>query len=171
MSVRAWGNPVLHVDLGTGRVEKIRPGQDTREKFLLGRGLGDWLLLKHVKPGTTDPLGPGNVLAFGSGILVGTGFPGAVRTSIVSLNVLTGGYGESSCGGFFATRLKKAGLDGLLVSGSSELFQGVFGVAHVEAGPETSELPVPAELQAHVASIGIPRSRRFGDSSEKGGGR
>jgi aldehyde:ferredoxin oxidoreductase len=119
MVVQTWGNPILHVDLETGAVEKMEPEPDTRGKFLLGRGLGDWLLMKHVKPGTTDPLSPANVIAFGSGILVGTGFPGAVRTSMVSLNVLTGGYGESSCGGFFAARLKQAGSDGLLVSGRS----------------------------------------------------
>jgi aldehyde:ferredoxin oxidoreductase len=119
MPVSVWGNPILHVDLKSGTAERIGIDERTRELFLLGRGLGDRLLAKHVKPGATDPLSPENVLVFGSGILIGTGFPGAVRTSIVSLNVLTGGYGESSCGGFFATRLKQAGYDGLLVSGSS----------------------------------------------------
>jgi hypothetical protein len=60
---------------------------------------------------------------------------------------------------------------GLLVSGSSELFEEVFGVASAEAGPEPVELLVPAELRAHVASVGIPRRRRFADAGEKGGRR
>jgi aldehyde:ferredoxin oxidoreductase len=119
MTIRTWGNPLLHIDLESGKVEKIQPERRTLEMFLLGRGLGDWLLIKNVRPGATNPLSPANMLIFGSGILLGTGFPGALRTSIVSLNVLTGGYGESSCGGRFAARLKRAGYDGLFISGKS----------------------------------------------------
>jgi aldehyde:ferredoxin oxidoreductase len=81
--------------------------------------VGDWLLLRHLKSGIIDPLSPENVIVFGSGLLLGTNFPGAVRTSIVSLNVLTGGYGESSSGGLFATQLKRAGYDGIIVCGKS----------------------------------------------------
>jgi len=119
MNVTCWGNPFLQVDLTSGQVDTISFDQNVLKKFLLGRGIGDWLLFNRVQPGKTEPLGPDNVLIFGSGILIGTNFPGAVRTSVVSLNVLTGGYGESSCAGHFATRLKQAGHDGLLVQGKS----------------------------------------------------
>jgi aldehyde:ferredoxin oxidoreductase len=119
MKVNCWGNPVLKVDLTTGRIIKECIDQKILKMLLLGRGLGDWLLFHQVIPGNTDPLSPDNVLVFGSGLLLGTDFPGAVRTSIVSLNTLTGGYGESSCGGYFATKLKRAGYDGLMITGKS----------------------------------------------------
>jgi hypothetical protein len=69
--------------------------------------------------------------------------------------------------GFTAASMKV----GLLVSGNSELFEEVFGVTRAEPGPKQVDLPIPAELRAHVASVGIPRRRLFGDADEKGGSR
>ncbi|MEW6356037.1 MAG: aldehyde ferredoxin oxidoreductase family protein [Planctomycetota bacterium] len=119
MKMRCWDNPILKVDLTSGKVSKQFVDEDTRKKFLTGRGLADWLLYRHVDPGKTDPLSPDNVIVFSSGMLVGTPFPGAVRNSVVSLNVLTKGYGESSSAGYFAFRLKEAGYDGILICGRS----------------------------------------------------
>ncbi len=120
MKVGCRGNPVIRVDLTNRKITKEKIDRKTAGKFLLGRGLGDWLLFQHIKQGLPDPLGPDNVMIFGSGLLLGTGFPGAVRTSIVSINVLTGGYGESSCSGNFATKLKQAGYDGIIINGKSQ---------------------------------------------------
>ena len=119
MSVSCWGNPILDVDLTSGEVTREVLTDEVRARFLSGRGVGDWLLWRHVDPGTTDPLGPDNVLVFTSGLLLGTNYPGAVRTSLVFQNVLTGGYGESSSAGYFAWHLKRAGYDGLVVRGRS----------------------------------------------------
>ena len=119
MKMHCWGNPIIKVDLTSGNISKEFVGENIRTKFLTGRGLGDWLLYSHVEPGKTDPLGPDNVIIFSSGILVGTSFPGAARNSVVSLNVLTKGYGESSSAGYFSLRLKKAGYDGIIVCGKS----------------------------------------------------
>jgi len=119
MWVNCWGNPIIRVDLTSGRIEKESIEEKLLKKFLLGRGIGDWLFFNNVDPRKSDALSPDNVLIFSSGILTGTNFPGAVRNSIVSLNVLTGGYGESSCGGYFSSKLKQAGYDGLIIQGKS----------------------------------------------------
>ena len=119
MKIPCWGNPIIKVDLTSGKISKELVDDDTRKKFLTGRGLGDWLLYRHVDPGKTDPLSPDNAIIFSSGILMGTSFPGAARNSVVSLNVLTKGYGESSSAGHFAFRLKQAGYDGIMVCGKS----------------------------------------------------
>ena len=59
---------------------------------------------------------------------------------------------------------------GLLVTGSEELFEKSFEVDKARAGTDPLQLPIPIELQEHVKSIGIPRSRRFGGGDRKGGG-
>lgn len=83
----------------------------------------DWLLFNSgVSPGKTDPLGSDNVFLVGSGLIQGrpmASFPGAGRTCLVSLNVLTGAYGESSSAGPLAIRLKEAGYDGIAITGKS----------------------------------------------------
>lgn len=119
MTANCWGNPILTVDLTSGRISRVSLDESVRRRFLAGRGLGDWLLSRTVEPGSTDPLGPDNAIVFSSGILVGTSFPGAVRNSVVSLNVLTGGYGESSSAGQFASTLKRAGYDAIVITGKS----------------------------------------------------
>jgi aldehyde:ferredoxin oxidoreductase len=119
MKVRCWGNPFIKLDLTKGTIIKENIEENVLQSFLLGRGAGDWLLFNHVDLGETDAFSPANAIIFGSGLLIGTNFPGAVRSSIVSINALTGGYGESSCGGYFATKLKQAGYDGLIIQGKS----------------------------------------------------
>jgi aldehyde:ferredoxin oxidoreductase len=119
MKVKCWGNPFLRLDLTKGTISEETVEENVRKNFLSGRGVGDWLFFNHVEPGKTRALSPDNSIIFGSGLLVGTNFPGAVRSSIVSINALTGGYGESSCGGYFATKLKQAGYDGIIVQGKS----------------------------------------------------
>lgn len=118
-NIKCWGNPIIRVDLTAGSIVPETPEEKTRREFLIGRGLNNWLLFSEVEPGKTDPLSPDNVILFGSGLFIGTSFPGAVRTSFVSLNPFTKGYGESSSSGGFATELKKAGYDGVIVSGKS----------------------------------------------------
>lgn len=118
-SVKCWGNPLVKVDLTTGKIVEEIPDEKIRKKFLIARGISDWLLFNSVEPGKTDPLSPDNVLFFGSGMFQGTPLPGASRNSVVSLNVLTKGYGESSSAGSFAIEVKKAGYDGIIVSGKS----------------------------------------------------
>lgn len=119
MSIRCWGNPVLTVDLASGQITRESFDESLRASFLGGRGLGDWLLSRHVDAANSDPLGPENAIVFTSGLLLGTSYPGAVRNCVVFQNVLTKGYGESSSAGHFAWRLKSAGYDALVVCGRS----------------------------------------------------
>jgi aldehyde:ferredoxin oxidoreductase len=67
----------------------------------------------------TDPLGPENVLIFMTGPLTGTKVPLSGRHEVVAKSPLTGIYGESDVGGRWGTELKKAGFDGVIVTGKS----------------------------------------------------
>jgi aldehyde:ferredoxin oxidoreductase len=118
------GNSVLTIDLTAGTIKKEILEEGLRKKFLGGRGINDWLLYSLVDPKTTDPLGPANVMIFSSGLLVGCPgpmlVPGAIRLTINFLNPFSGGYGESSSAGMFATELKRAGYDHIVLRGRSE---------------------------------------------------
>jgi len=107
------------VDLTTGIVTRQRFSEETYRKFIGGAGIGTYIL--HTETGRdTDPLGPENVLTFNTGPLVGTKAPSFGRIHVVTKSPLTGGYGEADAGGRFGPAVRKAGFDGLIITGKAE---------------------------------------------------
>jgi len=86
--------------------------------LLGGRGVNHALILERTRK-TTEPLDPDYPIAIGTGLLVGTEAPGAVRTNVASVNPLSGGIGSSSAGGGFACAMRRAGVDHLVIHGRS----------------------------------------------------
>ncbi len=108
----------LFVDLSTGRVH-AEPTQSYNERFLGGRGVGQWLAYQRTARGSA-PLDSGTPLILSAGLLCGTLAPAAARLSVVSRNYATGGLGFSNAGGGFAPTLKYAGFDQVVVEGRAE---------------------------------------------------
>ncbi len=112
-------NRYLDVDLGSGSVQiKSIPRQDI-EKYIGGRGLGVRLLYDNTDPGL-DPFDEKMVMIFSAGPLVGTSAPQSNRFVVTTKSPLTGLLADSHCGGNFATKLKRAGFDAVLVRGRSK---------------------------------------------------
>lgn len=109
---------ILRVDLTTRRTTRETLGPSIYAKFIGGVGLGAWLLSRET-PERVDPLGPSNTLAFLTGPLAGTRVPGTDRYVVVARSPLTGIWGESDSGTFGA-RLKRAGYDGLVITGQAD---------------------------------------------------
>jgi aldehyde:ferredoxin oxidoreductase len=110
---------ILHVDLNTQttRVEEIP--EPILRRHLGGGGLAAYLLLRDMPPGV-DPLGPDNVLVFTTSIINGLSLSGTNRYTAAAKSPLTGGYGESEAGGWWAPELRAAGFDGIAVRGRAE---------------------------------------------------
>lgn len=88
------------------------------QRVLSGGGLGVHLLLERM-PAGAHPLGADNILAFVAGILVGSGAMFAGRWMVVGKSPLTGGWGDSNCGGNFAPAIKQCGYDGIFFTGAA----------------------------------------------------
>ena len=86
--------------------------------YIGGRGINQYLLF-HEMPMGVSPLEPSSLLAIGAGLLCGTEAPGAVRLSIDTKNLFTGGIGSSNVGGNFGPALKRAGISNVIISGRS----------------------------------------------------
>ncbi len=110
---------ILNVDLTSGRtwVEEV-PRQELL-CFLGGRGIAAKILYQRVKAGI-DPLGPENVLIFGTGTLTGTSAPSSGRSSMTCKGPATGLYLKASVGGHLGAELKYAGYDYIVFTGASE---------------------------------------------------
>ena len=110
---------LLFVDLTKGTFEEKTISEELARNFIGGYGIGARLLYDMMKPGV-DPLGPDNILGFISGPLNGTGALYSGRYTVVCKSPVTGGWNDANSGGFFGPELKRAGFDGVFVSGASD---------------------------------------------------
>ncbi|HUT66853.1 MAG TPA: aldehyde ferredoxin oxidoreductase family protein [Spirochaetota bacterium] len=109
---------ILFIDLSLNSTEeKILPESVYRD-FIGGQGLGVRVLYEYMKP-KADPLGPENILGFLTGSLTGTKVHGA-RFQVIGKSPISGGWGDSNCGGYFATELKAAGYDAVFFTRAAQ---------------------------------------------------
>ncbi len=112
----AFAGKMLRVNLTTGQISAIRLDEKKVIKYLGARGFNARLLWEMVPPGI-DPLGPENVLIFGTGTLTGTSAPTSGRTTVSCKGPATGLYLKTSVGGHWGAELKFAGYDYLVIEG------------------------------------------------------
>ncbi len=112
-----YNGKVLFVDLTSGSIKEESLPEKVYRDFIGGQGLGARVLYERMKA-KVDPLGEDNILGFLTGPLTGTGVTGS-RLTIVGKSPVSGGWGDSSCGGSFAAELKASGYDGVFFSGVS----------------------------------------------------
>ena len=112
----AWRERYLDVNLTTGELTVKPIPRELLISTIGGIGLAAQLIYDAVSP-DADPLGPENALAFVAGPLSGTTWAGTGRLIVAGRSPLTGLWGEASLGGYFATQLKRAGYDAILLRG------------------------------------------------------
>jgi len=113
-----YAGKILHIDLTGKKAVDNHLDVEMAKRFIGGRGLGAKILYDSVKP-RTDPLSPDNILVFATGPLTGTMAPGS-KMSLVSKSPLTGGYADSTIGGFLGAEIKLAGYDVIVIHGKSQ---------------------------------------------------
>jgi aldehyde:ferredoxin oxidoreductase len=101
----------------TTRIDDL--DEDMARKYLGGKAMGAYLLLRHLQP-NTPPYDPDNILIFITGPLSGTNFPAASRSAVITRSPMTGTFLDSYCGGFFGPHLKRAGIDALIITGKAQ---------------------------------------------------
>ncbi len=113
-----WVGKVLEIDLSDRKVAVYPLDRDLARNFIGGRGVNGRMLFGLLQP-NMDPLGPENVLIFGTGPLTGT--PGATgRFNVSFLSPATGLLGDSNAGGHWGPELKYAGYDFLILRGRAD---------------------------------------------------
>jgi aldehyde:ferredoxin oxidoreductase len=133
-----WGR-ILHVNLTGGNHEYEELSEEVYRKYLGGLGIGAKVLWDRMKPGV-DPLDPENILGFTTGVLTDTGTLFTGRFMVVGKSPLSGGWGDSNCGGYFAPFLKRCGIDALFLHGASERPVYVYLNDHAVEIREASDL-------------------------------
>jgi aldehyde:ferredoxin oxidoreductase len=114
-----YNGKILHVNLTTGDLTIEEPEEKFYHKYMGGSAMGLYYLLKEM-PAGVDPLGPDNMLALCLSVITGTPISGQSRMTAVAKSPLSGGIGDSQCGGFFPAEMKFAGFDGIIIKGKAE---------------------------------------------------
>ncbi len=117
--MKIYGTKLLRINLSKGKITSTTLEKSISKRFIGGKALGIKILLKETDP-QLDPLGPANTLIFLTGPVNGTLLSGAAKFGAYFKSPLTGIFGESYCGGYFAAQLKFAGYDGLVVQGKAD---------------------------------------------------
>jgi aldehyde:ferredoxin oxidoreductase len=115
---KGYAGKFLRVDLTEGHFTDFSVEDSLLKQFIGGSALGAKLYLDGHPLGA-DPLAPESPLMVMTGPLVGSAFPGSSRFAVCAKSPLTGIWGESACGGTFGPELKKAGYDGIVITGRS----------------------------------------------------
>ncbi|HYF92185.1 MAG TPA: aldehyde ferredoxin oxidoreductase family protein [Symbiobacteriaceae bacterium] len=107
---------VFLVDLTRGEIRKETISEEVYRKYPGGSALAGYLLWQHC-PAGADPLSPDNVLVMAVSPLTGLAISGQSRMTAAARSPLTGGFGDSQCGGFFPAEMKAAGADAIVFLG------------------------------------------------------
>lgn len=108
--------PILTINLTGGEQGRLEIPLDWELDYLGGSALAARLLYDHLSA-SLDALDPRSPLLFLTGPFSGTAGPAVGRLVVCGQSPQTGLWGESNCGGFLATELRKAGLSGLWITG------------------------------------------------------
>lgn len=108
----------LVVDLTGSDISEKEIKPEVQAKYLGGKGLGSYLMLKMIQPGI-DPLSPQNKLIFTTGPATDTPLPPAGRYGVFSKSPQTGVFAESYSGGHVAPVMKRTGYDAIVISGAA----------------------------------------------------
>ena len=115
--------PILKINLTTKQTEEYMIPKRWEKDFLGGASLGARILYSTLTK-ELDPLLPDAPLLFINGPLSGTNGPTTGRFVICGKGPATNLWAESNIGGFWGPELRKAGYDGLWITGraSSQVY-------------------------------------------------
>ncbi len=116
--MQGYTGKILELDLNSKELYDTELDRGIAKDYLGGRGYGIKLLYDRNDKGV-DPLSPENHLIFMTGPYTGAGPFGAFY-NVTTKSPLTGLSLSSHSGGTWGPRLKKAGYDGVVVSGKAD---------------------------------------------------
>ncbi len=111
--------PILKINLTDNTTEEFIIPKEWERDFLGGASLAARILYPYLTK-ELDPLSPDSPLLFINGPLTGTNGPTTGRFVICGKSPATNLWAESNIGGFWGPELRKAGYDGLWITGKAQ---------------------------------------------------
>jgi aldehyde:ferredoxin oxidoreductase len=119
--MHGYANRIIFFDLSKGTLRVNGVKEQWARMFIGGRGLGLRLIMDmNLKLQNVNPYGPENPLIIATGPLGGTRIPLATRAIALFKSPLNDRWNYSTVGGTLGAYLKYAGLDAMVITGSSQ---------------------------------------------------
>ena len=109
---------VVNINMTNGSIQIETLPEEYYKQYIGGSGLAAKLFWERGRF-DIDPLAPEAMLIFTNGPFAGIKVSGASRNSVAGCSPLTGHWGDSSSGGYFAPELRYSGYDGLIITGKA----------------------------------------------------
>ena len=119
--MHSWTNRILRIDLSDMRIWAKETAPYVQD-YIGGRGIAARICWDEY-PEPVGPFDPANTLMIFPGALTGSRSPYSGRTNVCAFSPQASPYPwftRSSVGGHFGEELKRAGYDGMVVTGASE---------------------------------------------------
>ena len=166
MRTYGWTGKFLHIDLTRQEHHGQELPRDIHARFMGGKGLGGYFLRPHAQREWDDPAMP---FALFTGPLTATIAPTSGRIHMVSRSPLTGLVGDASAGGKMATQLKRAGWDGIVITGKSPFPVGLHIHDHGVEFKDATQLWGKGTLESHqILNPGKSALALIGPAGERG---
>lgn len=164
--------PILKINLTNHTTEEFIIPKKWEHDFLGGASLAARILYPLLTKGL-DPLSPEAPLLFINGPLTGTNGPTTGRFVICGKSPATHLWAESNIGGFWGPELRKAGYDGLLITGRASALSYVWiqdGRFEVRGAAGLSGRDVYETQEIIKAEVGVKGARVavIGEAGENG---
>jgi len=117
--VYSYTGAILRIDLTERKSWVTHVDESYLKTYVGGVALATRLLYETAKPGA-DPLGPENALCFAASAFGGTIVPVGTKHGVASKSPLTGFIGDSLASSYFSLALKRAGYDGIAITGQAQ---------------------------------------------------
>ena len=117
--LKSFRGKLLDINLSTKYSKVTDLNERFAKKFLGGAGYACRYLIERLNK-DTEPLSPENIIMIMTGPLNLTFAPNTGRWVVCSKSPYTGIWAESNCGSWFGAEIKKAGYDGIIITGRAE---------------------------------------------------
>lgn len=114
-----YAGKYLRIDLTEGTVQVEVIAEEDARTYFLGSGYAAKLYAEEMNS-EIAPLDPRNAIYIFNGLFTGTFAPTGCRSSWCGRSPLTGIWNEANVGGHIGAELRKAGVDGLVITGQAE---------------------------------------------------
>ena len=116
-NIYGYAGNILRVNLSNGKI-RTEPTMKYARQWIGSTGIAVKILYDELKPWVT-PYDPANKVIIGAGALIGTTAPGSNEVSASTLSPVTGGWGSGLSDSYFASQLKYAGYDLVVIEGKA----------------------------------------------------
>lgn len=127
-----YAGKIARINLSSGAAENYPVSDQDRELFFGGKTLAAKIIYDAFKS-KVDAFSEENILVITTSPLTGSKSPCSSRFNVSTISPLTGLLVSSNCGGSFGLHLRRAGYDGLIISGKSKgkvyievTYEGIF---------------------------------------------